>query len=278
MEQNPLGKSTNYDNDYSSELLFHIPRAENRKKLIHLAKFGYDLWRAYEFSWLNENKLPQIAILEINAGSDSLNIIESKSLKLYLNSFNLKRFTSEHEVLDTLEKDLTKCIDGKIELELFKNENENEEERERKRTANTVYQNTLCIDSFSPDGLEDFEDTKPELLKAEQAVVNEPIQLYSNLFRSLCPVTGQPDWASIYIKYSGKKIVESSLLAYVISYRKHKGFHEDCVELIFDDILTHCQVENLSVYAAFTRRGGIDINPFRSNFEENAGIGRVWRQ
>lgn len=279
MKENPLGKKQVYPKGYSPDLLFAIPRLENRQKLLNLneALFkGFDRWHAYEFSWLQKNSVPAVALLAIDIDCKSRKMLESKSLKLYLNSFAFTRFDKEEQLLDLVYKDLKACVQGELSLRLEKPaKHSGHYEIDKLEKA---YPDAQCIDSLVPEVSIQFAAVDKSLLKTTAYVFDRPQLLYSHLFRSLCPVTAQPDWASLFIHYQGREINPESLLAYILSFREHQGFHEACVERIFAELVEQCQPEKLSVYAAFTRRGGIDINPFRSNFEKRLSVGRQLRQ
>ena len=263
-ENSPLGKASAYADQYDASLLFPIPRSGKRAEIgISAAPpfFGADLWTAFELSWLNQRGKPQVALAHITVPCESPNIIESKSFKLYLNSFNSTRFLDAAEVQARLRADLSEAAwrgaaqpsSAGVRLllpELFDREPVHE------------------LDGLSLDRL-DVECTQytpaPELLRA---AVNEPPVtevLTSNLLKSNCLITGQPDWASVRISYSGPQIDQEGLLQYLISFRRHNEFHEQCVERIFMDLWTRCQPHKLTVYARYTRRGGLDINPFRTS-------------
>ena len=258
-DQSPLGKATAYTEQYDATLLFPIARRTAREQIGIVAQlpfFGTDIWNAYELSWLTPRGKPQIAIATFYVPADSPNIVESKSFKLYLGSFAQTRFDSIDAVRDTIRRDVSACCGATVSVHL-----------------------TAPMD-FGKLGLEEFEglsldrldlDTDvyapdASLLKAatDEAPVEET--LYSNLLKSNCPVTGQPDWGSVQIHYVGPQIDQAALLRYIISYRTHTGFHEQCVEKMFIDILKACQPVKLAIYARYTRRGGLDINPFRTNY------------
>lgn len=259
VDLSPLGKTSAYRTDYAPELLFPIPRQDKRDELGlagTLPFFGVDIWNAYEISWLNSRGKPQVAIARITVPADSPNIIESKSFKLYLNSFNQTRLDSIDALHALLQQDLSAAVGASIHLVLTQPEGFG-------KIAMGELDGLLLdrldieIDGYSP---------APELLKA--ALDEEPVQekLVSHLLKSNCLVTGQPDWASVQIHYSGPQIDQESLLKYLIGFREHNEFHEQCVERIFVDILRQCAPQQLAVYARYTRRGGLDINPWRSNF------------
>jgi 7-cyano-7-deazaguanine reductase len=256
-EDSVLGKVTDYQFEYNSDLLFPIPRAEGRALLgieAILPFQGFDRWTAYELSWLNAEGLPQVVIAELDFPCDSPNIIESKSLKLYLNSFNQTAFITQDIVKETITNDLSMLCGATVCVRFYP-------VQDFMRSAVTDF---LCLDNL-PVSCSDYVPNPALLSFNENAVVNE--QISSHLFRSLCPVTGQPDWATLYISYTGKQIKAESLLQYIVSYRNHQGFHEQCVEQIYMDLMQYCQPEKLMVYGRFVRRGGLDINPLRSSHE-----------
>ncbi|MDC8760223.1 NADPH-dependent 7-cyano-7-deazaguanine reductase QueF [Janthinobacterium fluminis] len=255
----PLGKTAAYRSDYAPELLFPIPRQGKRDELqLHgtLPFFGVDIWNAYELSWLNLRGKPQVAIARITAPADSPNIVESKSFKLYLNSYNQTRLASADALQALLQQDLSAGFGAPVQVAL------------------TLQDDFASLQMGELDGLLldrlDVEISQytpsPLLLKAalDEAPVEE--KLVSHLLKSNCLVTGQPDWGSVQIHYAGPQIDQESLLKYLIGFREHNEFHEQCVERIFVDILRQCAPQKLAVYARYTRRGGLDINPWRSNF------------
>ncbi|MFZ3161456.1 MAG: NADPH-dependent 7-cyano-7-deazaguanine reductase QueF [Rhodoferax sp.] len=262
-----LGKPTVYADQYDASLLFPIARAPQRAELglgASLPFMGADLWTAFELSWLNPRGKPQVALAHITVPCESVNLIESKSLKLYLGSFNNTRLTDAAEVLARLRADLTEAawrgavVQSSVGVKLVAAEWFDREPIEE-------------LDGLSLDRLDldcDRYSPAPELLSAatNEAPVSEV--LTSNLLRSNCPVTGQPDWGSVQISYFGPQIDQAGLLRYLISFRKHNGFHEDCVERMFMDLQARCQPRRLSVYARYTRRGGLDINPFRTSYPQ----------
>jgi 7-cyano-7-deazaguanine reductase len=252
-----LGKDTDYRDEYDPDLLVAIPRQENRANLnFDLQQWrGVDLWTAYELSWLNEVGVPQVAVAELQIDVNSENIVESKSLKYYLNSFNQTQFKSAIEVAERITTDLSKLLQGEVKL-TFAGEN----------MALNIDDIPGCSLDAEQCEMQHYQP-EPSLLGCDtNLLVSET--LYSHLLKSNCPVTGQPDWASLWIDYQGPAIDRKSLLAYICSYRQHQDFHEHCVEQIFCDILQHCQPQALSVYARYTRRGGIDINPLRTTSEK----------
>ncbi|MEJ7806556.1 MAG: NADPH-dependent 7-cyano-7-deazaguanine reductase QueF [Telluria sp.] len=255
----PLGKPAAYQTQYAPGLLFPIPRQQKRDELQltgTLPFFGVDIWNAYELSWLNLRGKPQVAIATISAPADSPNIIESKSFKLYLNSFNQTRLESSDALLALLRADLSNGFGAPVQIALTGPEGF---ERVKMGELDGLLLDRLDveIDQYSPS---------PSLLSSahDQAPVDE--KLVSHLLKSNCLVTGQPDWASVQIRYVGPQIEQEGLLKYLIGFREHNEFHEQCVERIFVDILRQCAPQKLAVYARYTRRGGLDINPWRSNF------------
>jgi 7-cyano-7-deazaguanine reductase len=255
----PLGKPTAYQTEYAPSLLFPIARQQKRDEIGisgTLPFFGIDIWNAYELSWLNLRGKPQVAIASFMVPADSPNIIESKSLKLYLNSFNQTRVASPEALADMLRADLSDGFGAPVQVRLTLPDMF-DSLRMGELEGLLLDRLDIEVDRYTPD---------PALLNAqhEEAVVEET--LVSHLLKSNCLVTGQPDWGSVQIRYVGAPINQESLLRYLIGFRNHNEFHEQCVERIFMDILRHCQPQKLAVYARYTRRGGLDINPWRSNF------------
>lgn len=257
----PLRQSTQYPNQYDPSLLFPIPRSENRLKLNikpnqALPFVGVDIWNAFELSWLNQKGKPQIALAEFQIPFDSPNMIESKSFKLYLNSLNNARFENEEAVRERLITDLSAVAGSKISTRINPPELVS---KKGMQEMSGVLMDRLDIE-IDPNLPAD-----PALLEVNESF--GPIEqcLVSHLLKSNCPVTGQPDWASVQIRYQGRPILEEGLLRYLIGFRQLGEFHEHCVETIFTDIKRQCKPEKLSVYARYTRRGGLDINPFRTD-------------
>jgi len=272
---NPLGQAVSYGDRYDPSLLFPIARIEKRYELgltDDIPFKGQDIWNAYEISWLNNRGLPQVAIAEFRFPADSPNIIESKSLKLYLNTFNQSAFESMLAVQVTIQEDLSGSAEGDVEVTL------------RAVDDNSCHQISLleadCIDNQSLSI--DQYDYQANLLVVSSIKdrtdkqVNE--KLCSHLLKSNCLITNQPDWASVYIHYQGEKIDHTSLLKYLVSFRTHNEFHEQCVERIYCDLMQYCQPDKLTVYARYTRRGGLDINPWRSNCLDTMENIRLSRQ
>jgi len=270
-----LGKPTEYVSHYSPQLLQGVPRSINRQQIKlnenqALPFSGYDLWNLYELSWLNNSGLPVVAVAEVKVAADSRCLIESKSFKLYLNSFNQSHFADAATVEQTLAKDLQNCAEGDVEVSLI--------------PIDSAYNNSALpgINIDQQDIYIDEYQLKPSLLEAAanpQQQVSE--KLNSHLLKSNCLITNQPDWASLYIDYQGPKINQEALLRYLVSFRQHNEFHEQCVERIFCDIMHYCKPNELTVYARYTRRGGLDINPMRTNVanaEQKLGNWRLLRQ
>ncbi len=327
----PLGKDVSYPKGYDASLLFPMPRLDARRTLglaglpgeattaSALPFKGFDLWNAYELSWLNAKGLPKVALLRLKVPCTSPNIIESKSFKLYLNSFNQTRFETVHHVFDLLRNDLALAIGAELELELvgpdqFANEKIAEfvgVDLDKLDVEIDCYQPDIAIlklkgetsETIGADEIASVRDAaragartgsigsvainatvnaldkldKRGQAKVERTSISEKV--FSRLLKSNCPVTDQPDWACIQIEYTGPAIDHASLLKYIVSYRMHNGFHEHCVEKIFVDILTQCSPTSLSVYARYTRRGGLDINPWRATFDAKPPkLGRSARQ
>ena len=266
-----LGQKTEYASQYDRTLLQPVPRALNRDGLGITQNqpftIGADIWTAYEISWLNEKGLPQVAIADIYLDYQSQNLIESKSFKLYLNSFNQSKFADFNAVQQTMQRDLSECAQGDVKVRL---------------NPVAVY-DSQKIDHLQGDCIDqqDIEITSYEFNAdwLKDCVSDEIVEekLVSHLLKSNCLITNQPDWGTLHIHYIGKKIDHEKLLRYVVSFRQHNEFHEQCVERIFCDLMHYAKPEKLTVYARYTRRGGLDINPFRSNFEnlpENLRLAR----
>lgn len=254
-----------YLRTYDPTLLLAIPRALKRIKLgIHktLPFFGMDIWNAYEMSWLNQKNKPEIAIATFFFPANSINMIESKSLKLYLHSLNQTCFENKKSLIILLKKDLSKIVGTTIQISITTSE--------KFKNLKIRELNGLLLDTLDIKISNHFTDAKILFSHHNTGVIEE--KLYSNLFKSNCPITNQPDWASLQIHYIGNQINREALLKYLISFRSYKAFHEQCVERIFIDILQQCKPKKLSVYARYTRRGGIDINPWRSNFDINTKL------
>ena len=255
----PLGKTASYEGDYNPALLFPIAR-ETMREAFNLGKtspfFGIDIWNAYELSWLNMRGKPQVALLSVLVPADSPNIVESKSFKLYLNSFSQTKVGGPEAMIELLRADLSAAFGAFVSVSLTPQDG---------FAALALGElDGLLLDRLDIDA--DEYTPNPSLLRTDTEEPPVEEKLVSHLVRTNCPVTGQPDWASVQIHYVGFAINQEYLLKYLISLRTHSGFHEQCIERIFLDILQQCKPTKLSVYGRFTRRGGLDINPWRTNF------------
>ena len=267
-----LGKQVDYEFEYNPDLLQGVPRSLSRDTLnlagSGLPFDGIDTWTGYELSWLNLKGKPNVAILECHVPITSKNLIESKSFKLYLNSFNQTKFASAEDVQQVLQADLSACAGEPVEVKLILPE----------QFSSLQFQefNGTLLDSLDVEIDQYSPNTQYLTVAKSEAGVQET--LVSHLLKSNCLITSQPDWASIQIRYEGKAIEHEGLLKYLISFRQHNEFHEQCVERIYNDIMKHCQPDKLTVCARYTRRGGLDINPFRSNYEAPYANHRQARQ
>jgi len=265
----PLGKPTAYCSQYDPELLCPLPRQAKRDELgiapDALPFVGVDVWNGYELSWLNEAGKPQVAVGQFVFDAASPMLVESKSFKLYLNSFNNTVFPSSSAVRETLVRDLSRACGAPVAVTLF-----------------DVEAAPSCAPAPSGRRLDDLQidcrdyELAPHHLRSGGETVSET--LYSHLLKSNCLVTGQPDWGTVVIDYRGPRIDPAGLLRYIVSFRNHWEFHEQCVERIFTDILHHCRPERLLVYARYLRRGGLDINPYRSTHPFDPDLTRLLRQ
>ncbi len=252
-----LGKTTEYREDYDPALLFPIPRAGNRGALAldGVPLHGLDLWNAYELSWLAPGGLPQLATAELTVPASSPNLIESKSLKLYLNGFMQRRCAGADELAALIAGDLSAAAGAAVGVRLAALD---ADLQFGQLQGECIDDARLAIDHYGPP------DAELLAITAERADES----LVSHVLKSNCPVTGQPDWASVQIRYRGPRLDRSALLRYLVSFRRHAEFHEHCVERIFCDLWQRARPEWLSVYARYTRRGGLDINPFRCSDPE----------
>ena len=258
VEHSPLGKTVSYQDQYEPALLFPIDRSGKRLEIglnpAHLPFQGCDIWNSYELSWLNPRGKPQIALAKVIIPANSPCLIESKSFKLYLNSFNQTRLKDSQQLQSMLSTDLSRASGAPVQVTLLLPSSF--------ATQRLAEPGGECIDGL--DITIDHYQPQPALLHADHGQhVSET--LYSDLLKSNCLVTGQPDWGSVMICYRGGKISREGLLHYLIGFRQHNEFHEQCVERIFADLQRQCQPQSLTVYARYTRRGGLDINPWRSN-------------
>jgi 7-cyano-7-deazaguanine reductase len=269
----PLGQATDYPTSYAPGVLFPIARHEGRSAIgmsasTALPFYGADIWTNYEVSWLDKQGKPCVAVAEITVPASSPNLIESKSLKLYFNSLNFQRFATESDFLRCVEDDLSAIAGAAIQVRLVL-------PHDYLQLPVSEFPG-VCLDDL-PLHCDEF-ILNAETLNVEVSSANVNETLYSHLLRSNCPVTNQPDWGSVMIHYQGPAINRLGLLAYIVSYRHHADFHEQCVERIFMDIMRRCRPEVLTVYARYTRRGGLDINPFRSTLDELPASVRLFRQ
>lgn len=257
-KESELGKKSSYESLYNPQLLFPISRAGKREEIgidpTNLPFVGFDCWNHYEVSWLNEKGKPMVGMAEIIYDCNSPLFIESKSLKLYFNSFNNTKIKNAKALENRIKQDLQERIEASVWVKLH--------------TLDRAESFTALQPSFTGQSLDNLDIEcsvyvpEPSFLIVEEERVREV--LYSDLLKSNCLVTKQPDWGSVQITYKGKKINHEGLLKYLISYRNHNEFHEQCIERIFVDIMIHCKPETLTVHGRYTRRGGLDINPYRS--------------
>jgi 7-cyano-7-deazaguanine reductase len=271
-EHSPLGKASEYVATYTPALLYPIPRAAKWAELGLTAQTlpyqGVDLWNCYELSWLTPSGKPVVAIGEFAFPADSANIVESKSFKLYLNSLNQSMFATREQLAEVLRVDLSAVVGAPVAVKL-RSLSEVEEQGVARLPG-------ACIDELEV-AINDYAQPQPELLRSDSSrLVTESI--HSHLLRSNCPVTGQPDWGSVVVEYSGAALDHSSFLRYLVSFRQHADFHEQCVERIFLDLLRVLKPQALTVYARYLRRGGLDINPYRSMSAVPADNRRLVRQ
>jgi len=255
--RNPLGREVAQSPRYNPGHLYPVPRLEGRREIglgSDLPFQGADIWNAYEISWLNRRGRPEIAIGRFVFPCDTGHLIESKSLKLYLNSLNQERYDTQEQVRETIAQDLSEASADRIAVTLTP-------AAQFDQQAFGVPPGT-CLDSLDVEAREYRLNPDTLFTTAEEAEET----VFSNLLRTNCPVTGQPDWGTVVVRYTGPRIDPAGLLQYIVSFRQHTGFHENCVERIFTDISNRCAPEQLFVQAHFTRRGGLDINPWRANY------------
>ena len=267
-----LGQQTKYAEKYDRTLLQPVPRRLNRDQLNITATqpftIGADIWTAYEISWLNPKGVPQVAIADVSIDFRSKNLIESKSFKLYLNSFNQTTFADFDDVQQTLQRDLQDCAQGEVKVRL-------------NSLADYTAQPIVALSGYCIDAQDiEVRDYAFNAVLLNHCTGEHLVEetLVSHLLKSNCLITQQPDWGSLQIHYVGKQINREQLLRYIISFRQHNEFHEQCVERIFCDLMQYAKPEKLTVYARYTRRGGLDINPYRSNFEPLPQNVRLARQ
>lgn len=271
----PLGKQTSYPDRYDPALLFPVSREINRSQIGVAANppfFGYDHWRAYEVSWLDWQGMPKVAMANILVPYSSPNLIESKSMKLYFNSLNQHRFRTQNELSDCVQRDLSKVAGSEVIFQLMGLEESQTHEGFLVPAAHIELLDNIPLTDPS------FE-INDDILRIQSSDIVDTIYI-SHLFRSNCPVTSQPDWGTVVIDYHGREPDRAALLAYILSYRMHEGFHEHCVERIFVDLLAKLAPSDLTVSINFTRRGGLEINPIRSMrpLADISPLGRFARQ
>lgn len=270
MSRLPLGQTTEYPEEYAPDVLYPVSRAEARETLAlgdELPFRGADIWNAWELTWLDASGKPVCATATLRVDADSPFIVESKSLKLYLGSLAMSRYDSAHNLAEVIAADLSRVTGSEVDVTIAAGASG--------ALAQIQSLPGTCVDDLPFKAPRD--DVDAGLLRCESGELVSGT-LHSHLLRSLCPVTNQPDYGSVLIRYHGPRIEPSSVLEYIVSYRQHNDFHEACVERMFLDIRSRCKTEKLTVYARYTRRGGIDINPFRSDFETEINNLRLWRQ
>lgn len=270
LDNAPLGKTSDYPDRYDPSLLFPVAREENRRRIGledgRWPWFGGDLWQAWEISWLRPDGIPDLAWAEIRFPAASPSIIESKSLKLYLNSLNQTVFSSADQVVETVTGDLSSACGAAVDVRFLSVDD-----------SATAVGRPTGYELIDNETVEDVVyDYAPESLSASGAVITE--MLCSHLLKSNCPVTGQPDWGTVLVSYTGPAMDRAGLLRYIVSFRQKQDFHEHCVETLFTDLMSRCKPEHLTVCARYTRRGGLDINPWRSTEPEEQVGPRLIRQ
>lgn len=253
-KETELGKNSTYESSYNPDRLYPIPRADKRREIgidpDKLPFYGFDCWNHYEVSWLNAKGKPMVGLAEILYDCRSPNLIESKSLKLYFNSFNNTKINNIAALESMVQSDIEQRLEAPARVRISS-------------LPQTIHTQTFTGESIDALDVEcSVYLVEPAFLNVENHEVSE--QLYSDLLKSNCLITNQPDWGSVQISYTGKKINHEGLLKYLVSFRNHNEFHEQCIERIFIDIMQRCKPDFLSVYGRYTRRGGLDINPYRS--------------
>ena len=265
----PLGQETTYESAYNPQLLHPIPRHVSRAHLDisedALPFYGEDEWWGFELSWLNPRGLPQVAVGRFTFPAQTPAMVESKSFKLYLNSFNQTQFDSWNVVREILVRDLSTASGGPVAVELLQVED---------AALAVAAPQGFCLDQLDIE----TRNYQPDATLLKLGGGDSSEALYSHLLRSNCPVTGQPDWATVCIEYRGPTLDREGLLAYIVSFREHQDFHEHCVERIFCDLQKLAEFEELTVCARYTRRGGLDINPLRSTLADKTMLPRLARQ
>lgn len=267
-----LGKKSLYKDEYDFSQLFKVSREYTRDEFSKINMFGYDVFNCYEASWLNENSLPQAYILQIIVPFNSKYIVESKSLKLYLNSFNNLKFSDSELLRNTVNNDLKTLLGSdSVIVKVFEIEEYARVYHDKKNNS------SYCVDKTDVV-IENLSSPDSKLLELDKNGGHAEESFYSNLLRSICPITNQPDFATVVVKYTGEKICKKSFLRYISSFRRHGGFHEKCIEKIYHDIMVNLKPKRLMVEGHYTRRGGIDIVPYRANYEFELGYTRSVRQ
>lgn len=256
----PLGRAVDYPHDFDPTLLFPIARRRGRTDIgideQALPFIGLDRWNAYEIGWLDRRGKPCVATAMLELAATTPNLIESKSLKLYLNSFNAAQWPDAQTVRARIATDLSSCAGGAVHVAFG--------------LPAIADDDSVLIDALALD-VDDYGPPNAAHLDCDrQTQADETLR--SELLKSNCPVTGQPDWASVRVAYRGPRIDRAGLLAYLVSFRNHCEFHEQCVERIFVDVMTRCHAQSLSIEARYTRRGGLDINPWRATPDRTAPI------
>ncbi|MCB1842386.1 MAG: NADPH-dependent 7-cyano-7-deazaguanine reductase QueF [Halioglobus sp.] len=270
-----LGRATPAPAHYSPAILYPIPRADSRATLglasgAPLPFCGVDLWHAYELSWLDEGERPVAAVGRLLVPADSPNMVESKSLKLYFNSLNNTVFGRPQALVDTVQADLARVAGAAVTLDIL--------------APDAIELAGVALPGESLDAHEVSVpvggpgDNLPEIAQGSTGAAQGEYRLYSHRLRSLCPVTAQPDWASVWLHYRGRPLSQAGLMRYLLAFRNHQEFHEQCVERIFCDIMRCAEPEQLTIQAFYTRRGGLDINPLRSTERNARPLGRLNRQ
>jgi len=271
-QHSQLGKEVQYDSQYNANILFPIPRKNKRDEIGisgPLPFYGMDIWNHYEVSWLNPKGKPVVALAEISYDCASPCIIESKSMKLYFNSFNQTQFDGFEDIQAIIQKDIEAKVGSSVFVRVFSLDSVPNEKL-------LTHIEGICLDELDVKCTSYLVDSS--FLRTKNKTVSET--LYSNLLKSNCSVTNQPDWGTVLIDYKGNQIDHEGLLKYLVSFRNHNEFHEQCIERIFIDILRYCQPDELTVYGRYTRRGGLDINPYRTTCKQYSRIdnARLLRQ
>ncbi|USE35654.1 NADPH-dependent 7-cyano-7-deazaguanine reductase QueF [Endozoicomonas sp. SCSIO W0465] len=279
LHASPLGKNSVYQAEYNPSLLFPVERKDKREALgidpDHLPFYGRDLWYGYELSWLNRSGKPVVRVAQIELPCHSPCLIESKSFKLYLNSFNQSRFECAEQVADRLTEDLSAAAKAPVVVRLY-TINEFETRAFDRAPGINIDELDVAIDCYQYDSSHLAKSPAGSKTVPSGNAISET--LHTHLLKSNCPVTGQPDWGTLVVSYRGEPVDHASLLKYICSFRTHQEFHEQCVERAFVDLQKHYRLETLTVYAQYLRRGGLDINPWRSTVNMKPELLRFIRQ